>query len=122
MKIPLYIMLSGLTSSAIVYWPVSYSELSMMDKSNWLVLGLISIIITMLLSRFFIRQKKILLALYFSLGATLAILLRIQYDTITIDSSSHNLALIEILIVFFQSFPAALLGAYLGKFIGRKSK
>ena len=65
----------------------------------------------------FAYEKPPKIALLVSLGVALAVLLRIIYDSIFLDSTSHNLAPFEIIICGIITIPCAFVGVYLGLLI-----
>ena len=72
------------------------------------------------LSRLLLNQNPWRVGLLITLGVILSVIIRIIYDTIFWDSTSHNLAPFEVIFAGFQSFPMAFIGAYLAKFSIKK--
>lgn len=106
-------ILSGFLIGVLAYWLQPYNENAVFGVSIWLILGLGSFIASFILIMIF-KKKPYLIALIVSLGIVLAVLARIIYDIIFFDSTSHNLAPLEILITSIVSIPSAIIGVYLG--------
>jgi len=111
-KIRTAITLVGLIIGAIAYWFQPYNQNTVFGISIWLIISLSAFIASFLL-KLFINEKPLKIALLVSLGVALAVLARIIYDTTFWDSTSHNLAPFEIVILGIVAIPYALLGGYL---------
>ena len=107
-----WIVFTGVLIGAVSYWRVPYADLNLNDLSTWLFVGSVSFIGGFVLKLAF-RQAPFKLGLFTMLGVVASILLRIIYDVIILDTSSHNMAPIEIIITALQSFPVAVVGAYI---------
>lgn len=110
-KIRIGITLVGLVIGGIAYW---YGEIGIPGSVLTWSLGTF---LGSLLLMFFVNEKPPKIALLVSLGVALAVLLRIIYDTIFVDSTSHNLAPFEIIICGIITIPSAFVGVYLGLLI-----
>lgn len=64
---------------------------------------------------FLIKKQPLQISLFFSLGFLIALLLKIIYDTTFIDSTSHNLAGIAIILCVSFTIPFAIAGSFLVK-------
>ena len=117
-KNQLIVIFLGLLYAAITYLPVLYMDVNMISRtffliwfSGALVIGCLSVVL--------FRNEGLRSAVFVAMGFVLAVLLRIIYDSIG-DSSSHNLAGIEVAIAVFYAFPGALVGAIIGIVIRKK--
>lgn len=112
----LWIIFIGLIVGGFSYWLNPYNELSLLGVHIYLILCIGS-----LLASFFIQilsnSNPIKIILFLSLGAIIAIVIRIIYDTAFWDSTSHNLAPFEILITAFIILPSAFVGVYLARLV-----
>jgi hypothetical protein len=117
-KTQLIVIALGLLYAAITYWPVPYLDLKMVSRSFFLiwfsgalVIGCLSVVL--------FRNEGLRSAVFVAMGFVLAVVLRIIYDSIG-DSTSHNLAGIEVVIAVFYAFPGGLVGAIIGRVIQKK--
>ena len=76
-----------------------------------------SLIITIISS-----QKPYLVGAYLTLGIVLFIIARIIYDVELVETKSHNLAGLEVMVAVILSLPTAILGAYLGRLLRKLKK
>ena len=111
-----WIIVVGILIGAISYWRIPYEEMNLLDIQLWLLVGLGTLIGSLLLTLYF-NQKPSKVALLITFGVVLSVIIRIIYDVTFWDSTSHNLAPFEVVIGGFQSFPMAFLGAYIAKII-----
>jgi hypothetical protein len=113
-RIRIGITLVGLIIGGLTYWLNPYGELGIPESVLPLSLGAF---LASFLLKLFEDEKSPKIALLVSLGIALAVLLRIIYDTVFVDSSSHNLAPFEIIICGIITIPSAFVGVYLGLLI-----
>lgn len=111
-----WIPLIGLVIGALSYWRLPYSEFHLNELSMWLLVGSASFI-GGFVSRLVFKQGPIIVGLFVMLGVLASIVLRIGYEVSLSDTSSHNMAPFEIIISALQSFPMALVGAYIAVLI-----
>ena len=112
----LWIIFVGLIVGGISYWLNPYNELSLLGVHIYLILS-IGLVIASFFIQLFLSSNPKRTALLISLGAIIAIVLRIVYDTAFWDATSHNLAPFEILITAFIIFPSAFVGVCLARLI-----
>ena len=105
--------LVGLIIGGIAYWFQPYNQSTVMGISMYLIMTAGAFFAALLL-KLFVNEKSPKIALLVSLGVVIAVLARIIYDTTFWDSTSHNLAPIEIIICGIITIPCAFAGAYLG--------
>lgn len=113
------ITLVGLIIGEMSFWVETYFQ------SDIPVIFLIWSIVAFFGSLFlklFVNEKPPKIALLVSLGIVLSVLLRIIYDITFVDSTSHNLAPLEIIICGFITIPSAFMGVYLGLLIKKFKK
>ena len=113
-KVNIWVTLIGLLIGALLYWQTPYNEMNLLDLNMWLLAGASSLI-GALLSTLIFNEKSWRMVLFITLGVVIAILIRIIYETIVIDSTSHNLAPFELIFGALQTFPMAFFGVYLGR-------
>ena len=118
-KNQLIVIFLGLLYAAITYLPVLYMDVNMISRtffliwfSGALVIGCLSVVL--------FRNEGLRSAVFVAMGFVLAVLLRIIYDSIG-DSTSHNLAGIEVVVAVSYAFPGALVGAIIGIVIQKKN-
>jgi len=113
------ITLVGLTIGAISFLIEPYVQTDMPGSFFiWSVGAFFGSLLLML----FVNEKPPKIALLISLGIALAVIARIIYDTIFVDSTSHNLAPFEIIICGIIAIPSAFVGVYLGLLIKKNKK
>lgn len=66
------------------------------------------------LLKYFVDEKRLIIALLVSLGVVLAVFARIKYDVTYYDPTSHNLWPLEIIICGIITIPSAYAGTFLG--------
>ncbi|MCA0132139.1 hypothetical protein [Winogradskyella alexanderae] len=115
-KLKYWIILVGLVIGALAYWNVPYKELQLNNLNMWLFVGSGTFIGGFVL-KLVSKKAPINVALFLMLGVITSIVLRIVYDVSLWDSTSHNVAPFEIVLAGLQSFPFALLGAYIAVLI-----
>ena len=111
----------GILIGASSYWWIPYDKMNFLDIHLWLLVGSATLIGS-LFSTLYFNQKPWKVGLLITLGVILAVIIRIIYDTIFWDSTSHNLAPFEVIFSALQSFPMAFVGAYLAKIIQKLKK
>jgi len=120
-KVGIDLILVGLIIGGISYWLQPFDQ---MDISTgfipliWSIGAFLGSVLLML----FVNEKPHKIALFVSLGVALAVLLRIIFDTIFYDSTSHNLAPFEIIICGIITIPSAFAGVYIGLLIKKLKK
>lgn len=112
------ITLAGLIIGVIGYWLEPYVQT---DIPGSFFIWSVGAFFGSLLLKLLVNEKPPKIALLVSLGIALAVLLRIIYDTIFVDSTSHNLAPFEIIICGIITILSAFVGVYLG-FLIKKLK
>jgi uncharacterized membrane protein YeaQ/YmgE (transglycosylase-associated protein family) len=108
------ITLAGLIIGVIAYWVEPYVQT---DIPGSFFIWSVGAFLGSLLLMLFVNEKPTKIALLVSLGITLAVIAKIIYDTIFVDSTSHNLAPFEIIICGIITIPSAFAGVYLGLLI-----
>ena len=108
------ITLVGLIIGVIAYWVEPYIQT---DIPGSFFIWSVGAFLGSLLLLLFVNEKPPKIALLVSLGITLAVIAKIIYDTIFVDSTSHNLAPFEIIICVIVTIPSAFVGVYLGLLI-----
>ena len=88
--------------------------MTLLEMNIWIFVGSGTLIGSLILT-LILNKKPWIIGLLITLGIILSIIIRIIYDTLFWDSTSHNLAPFEVIIGGLQSLPTALLGAYLAK-------
>ena len=111
----------GLIIGGLAYWFQPYNQDTVLGVNIWLIMGLGTFLASLLLI-IFLNTKPPKMALFVSLGVIFAVLSRIIYDTIFWDSTSHNLAPLEIIFAGFVTIPSTFIGVYLGSLIKRYLK
>ena len=108
------LLFAGFVSGALSYWLNAYNEMSVMGVHIYGIAVVSTIIISYLLaSKFKYATKPIIQNMVF--GFLLAVVGRIIFDTTMVDSTSHNLGPIEILIMFFIVSVSATVGSKIGE-------
>jgi hypothetical protein len=118
-KVGIDITFVGLIIGGIAYWLEPYVRT---DIPGSFFIWSVGAFFWALLLILFVNEKPPKIALLVSLGIALAVLLRIIYDTIFVDSTSHNLAPFEIIICGIITIPSAFVGVYLGLLIKKLNK
>lgn len=115
----------GFIAAGTAYWTITLSEINMIS-STFLLRWSLAALLTGLLGGLIIRNPPLKVALLSTLGAELAIIIRVVYDGLFVDSTSHNLWPFEVVLAFIIAFPVMLLGAgiahLLHKFRKKSSK
>ena len=117
--VSLLIVCIGILIGGLAYWPMAYEELNYMSLNTWLIVCSASLITSLFIVIQW-DQDPLKTALFLTLGVIFSVILRIFYDTLFTDPSSHNLAPFEVIISFLQAFPAVIIGGYSGKLIKLK--
>lgn len=120
-KSKILIVIIGIILGAIINWTIPYEEINLLNFGNWIKLSL-STLVVCLLSVIMVKEKPFHISLLIVTGIILAVIFRIIYDLILIDSTSHNLAILEIFFVIIQSLLPALIGSFIGKILIDKNK
>ena len=103
----------GLIIGGTAYWFQPYDQMTLFGLNIWLIMSIGSFLgATFLMLN--LKEKPLKIAMLVSFGVALAILARIIYDTTIWDSTSHNLAPIEIIICGIVTIPSAIAGVYVG--------
>lgn len=115
-KSNIWLTLLGLVIGAISYWRIPYNEMNLLEIKLWFIVGS-GTLIGSFISTIYSNQKPSKIGLLITLGVILSTVIRIVYDSVFWDTTSHNLAPLEIIFTGFQSLPMAFSGAYLAKLI-----
>ena len=119
-KVNIWIILVGILIGAISYWRIPYDEVNLLGIQIWLFVGS-GTLIGSLLSMLYFKKKPWQVGLLITLGVIIAVIIRIIYDILFWDSTSHNLAPFEVIFSGLQSLPMAFVGAYLAKIIQKNN-
>ena len=109
----LFYIAGGLVIGIFYYWFNAYNEQTVWGMRIRVILMTACSIVSFLLC-YFDGGKPLQTALRISGGVLIAVLLRILWDTIIIDSTMHNLLPFELGIAFVLSFITSLLGGVIG--------
>jgi hypothetical protein len=120
-KVNIVIPLVGLIIGGISYWSQPYGELQIIGSNIPLVWSVGAFFGSLLLMSF-LNEKPPKIALLISLGVILAVLARIIYDGLFVDSTDHNLAPFEIIICGLITIPSSFVGVYLAILIKKFKK
>lgn len=118
MTIKFSAILVGMFVGITTYWFVAYNEKSLMGIHIYILMSLEAFLGSFLLSFYFNKQPSQIAFLIY-LGLILSITLRIIYDISFWDSTSHNLAPIELFLFTLITLPPGFAGTYLAQFIRR---
>lgn len=112
-KSNIWTVVLGIITGAIANWPYAYDQLNFFEnKGIWLVVVLGSILGS--IAAMLVKKIHPFRASGFIwIGNIASVFLRVVYDILFYDSTSHNLFPFEILIYSIVSYPSALFGAYL---------
>jgi len=115
-KSKILIITIGLIIGIISYWFISYDDIQI--KGNFIFLSaILGSFIGSFILNFILKVKPNKIPKFISLGVSIAILIRIIYDTTFWDKTSHNLAPFEIIYFIIISLPSAFAGSYLPELI-----
>lgn len=96
-KRSLILIISGLISSAIVYWPLAYGEhFELLGIGHWTWTGILAGTVC-LISGFIIRSNPLKYTHWIILGVVVTVMLRVVFDTLFIDKTHHNLWPFEVI-------------------------
>ncbi|MEJ2004764.1 MAG: hypothetical protein P8X57_07340 [Cyclobacteriaceae bacterium] len=109
----LYYIAGGLVIGIFYYWFNEYNSQSVWGLRIRVILMTACSILSFLLC-YFDDGKPLQTALRISGGVLIAVLLRIIWDTVLIDSSMHNLLPFELGIAFALAFVTSLIGGLIG--------
>lgn len=109
-----WITLIGLIIGAFCYWRIPYKDLDYLDINLFFLVG-ITTLVGFLISKFVFDQKPVKIGINIMLGVVLSVVIRILYDSILWDSTSHNLAPFELLFSVLHTLPGIIFGLILGK-------
>ena len=104
-KITILIIIVGLIIGGISYWFQPYNEMTIFGSNIYLIWSIGAFLGALFLMIIF-KKMPVQISLFLTLGVVIAVLLRIIYDTTFWDSTSHNLAGIEIILrkfIFIKS-------------------
>lgn len=108
------ILVFGVLCGALSYWLTGYNETSVFGIHIYIIAAAtVSISGYVLASKFKYETKPIIQNLVF--GFLIALVGRIIFDTLTVSSTSHNLAPLEILIIFLIVSIASTIGSKIGE-------
>lgn len=106
--------LSGIIAGALSYWLNGHNETSVMGIHIYVIaVAATSIIAYILVSKFKYDTKLTIQNMVF--GFFTAVVIRIIYESVTIESTSTNLAPLDILIIFLIVSVSATLGSKIGE-------
>ena len=108
------LLIAGIIAGGLTYWFNAYNETSVMGVHIYGIAVVSTIIISYIMAaKFKFDTKPTIQNMVF--GFLLSVVGRIVYDTVMIDSSSHNLGPIEILIFFLIVSISATVGSKIGE-------
>jgi hypothetical protein len=116
-RMAILIVLSA-ASLALIYWPVPYSEIDLLNTS-FVFRWTLSAFLLAVISKPILRLKATQTTLFITLGYVGSILARALYES-QIETASHNLLIFEILFGIFNTAPPALLGSFIGQYFQYK--
>jgi hypothetical protein len=118
LKIILLLIAIGFLIGIFSYWFIPYNDINYYGFDFRIIIAICCFIFA-LISCILIKKQQFLIATLISAGLVLAALLRIIYDTIFWDSTSHNLFPIELFIYVTISFSSSLIGVLFGTIINK---
>ena len=112
-KTIILIIIVGLIIGGISYWFQPYNHPTTIFGINIYFIWSIGTFLGALFLMIIFKKMPVQISLFLTLGVVIAVLLRIIYDTTFWDSTSHNLAGIEIIICGLITAPCAFAGSFL---------
>ncbi|NVJ87129.1 MAG: hypothetical protein HWE15_12535 [Algoriphagus sp.] len=114
----LLILTLGIIAAGFVHWLIPYDELDMSSQPYIPKMGIAAVLVG-IIGAIVKKKTPLLVSFLATAGFAFAIFIRVVFDTLVVDSSSHSLWPFEILIIVLISFPASLLGAGLLSLINK---
>ncbi len=102
---------AGCAGAAIIYWPIPYAEISLLERT-FILRWLMAAVIAGFAGRWFARYPVPRTALLVSAGFAVAVIGRVIVDTMA-DPTDHNLWPFEVVIALVVGAVGALAGALL---------
>ena len=102
-------LIIGLILGAIGNWIIPYNSAEFLGLHPQILMSLVFLFGGLIASKWIITEM-LKSAFLLAIGGVLAVIARIVYDTLLIDTTMHNLAPFEILLTFISAFIGALLG------------
>jgi hypothetical protein len=120
-KLNFRLALLGLCIGALGYWFQAYNQTTLFGYSIWALMGGASFLGGFAF-RLLFPAKAVQIGSWMVLGILSAVLLRIVYDSVFWDPTSHNLAPFELAFTGLITFPAAFFGGLLGQLVNGTGK
>jgi hypothetical protein len=102
---------AGCAGAAIIYWPIPYAEISLLERT-FLLRWLLAAAIAGFAGRWFARYPAARTALLVAVGFAVAVIGRVVVETMA-DPTDHNLWPFEVVIALVVGGTGALVGALL---------
>lgn len=120
-KDTLSILIIGLSFlvGGIIYWTIPIADIALLSK-QFLIKWCVPVLLIGFISFPIGKKRPLLSSILITIGFVSAILVRIIYDTVNIDPTSHNLWPLEIAISICITFPISLIGSTIIFFTFRK--
>jgi len=111
----------GFILGGISYWLLPYNEMYLMGIHVWAVMAIGSFLASFITASL-VNGSRSKIALSISGGVVLAVIGRIFFDLLVVDSTSHNLAVFEIIVAVLLTLPNTFLGSYFSSLIFKTPK
>lgn len=121
MNTKMKLFLFGILAGGISYWFNSYNEYLLLGVNINYIMFINSILFSFIVL-FYLKSNSNDSAAIISLGALSAYIIRVLFDVIFIDNTSHNLLPFEIIMISLIVFPGTYLGAFGVKLVKRIKK
>ncbi len=105
------ITLLGFIIGGMSYWFQPYNQMQLIGN-YMMIIRCTGVFFGALILMFFIKKEPFQISLFLAFGIMLAYFARLIYDITFWDSTSHNLAGIEIIIVAFITIPFVFAGSF----------
>ncbi len=121
MNTKMKLFLVGILAGGISYWFNNYNEYLLLGVNIHYIMFINSILFSFIVT-YYLNSNSNDSAAIISLGALTAYIIRILFDVVFIDRTSHNLLPFEIIMISLIVFPGTYLGAFGVKLVKRIKK
>ena len=118
-KLSLLIIGLSLLVGGIIYWTIPIDDIALLSR-QFIVKWCLPVILIGLISFPIGKKRPLNSSILITIGFVSAIIVRIIYDTVIIDPTSHNLWPFEIVISICITFPIAFIGSTISFLAFRK--
>lgn len=107
-------MAVGLLVGVISNWFSSYNDPNVFEVNQNVLMAVTTVIGSIIMTTR-LRKHNYRVGVWVALGVLCAVILRIIFDILSVDRTSHSLMTVEIIIAMLVSIPSAFLGSFLVK-------